>query len=105
MVLNVLQKRGPRGLVAVCMNCRYWRPSPHYSYAGYCILLRKVTLEDDSCSMHSPLRLKRNQFYWCSSCKTRVSSEEAGAHASQGHKLYLGAYVEKDVREEIYDAF
>lgn len=105
MVVRVLEKGRPRGLVAVCMHCRYWRPSPHYTYAGYCTLHGRVTVEDDSCSMYSPISLDGSSFYWCSSCKTRVSFEEAWAHASQGHRLYLGAFVERDVREEIYDAF
>jgi hypothetical protein len=75
MVVNVSQAGRLRGLRALCVNCRHWRPSPHYAYAGYCPVLGRVTLEDDSCGNYSPLDLSRRGFYWCSSCKTRVPGE------------------------------
>ncbi len=105
MVVNVSKGNGSRGSRALCMTCQLWRPSPHYPYAGYCTLWGRVTFEDDSCPSYSPLRLAPRRFYWCSSCKTRVAFEEAGSHALLGHRLHPGAYIERDVREEIYDAF
>jgi len=64
----------------------------------------KLTLEDDSCMMYRRIETDGYRFYWCASCKTRLYADEAGDHLARGHRVYIGAYVDPDVRDEIYEA-
>lgn len=90
-----------------CSTCKYWSPHVHYQYIGLCRLHGTMTFDDYSCPSYTPLRPKENGrvFYWCATCKTRVTAEEAVEHIARGDKVYISAYVDPDVREEIYDAF
>ncbi len=88
-----------------CATCKYWRPHPHYPYVGMCMFHRKITLEDDSCENWEPVEIREGEFYWCSTCKTRVTWEEARELVRKGHRIHLGAYLEPDIREEIYSVF
>ena len=47
----------------------------------------------------------RHVLYWCDTCKTRISREEAVDHLARGDAVYVGAYMDPDVREELYDSF
>ncbi|MEB3779762.1 MAG: hypothetical protein GSR85_05985 [Desulfurococcales archaeon] len=89
---------------AVCRECINWRPHVHYSYVGYCTIHNKLTFEDDSCSDYEPIRIDGRRFYWCVTCKTRLYMDEARIHMARGHRVYIGAYVDPDVRDEIYEA-
>jgi len=44
-----------------------------------------------------------DRFYWCASCRVRLTREEASTHWVQGHRVVRGAYVDPDVRDEIYE--
>ncbi len=90
-----------------CSTCRYWSPHVHYQYIGLCRLHNAMTFDDYSCPSYKPLRPGSNGqvFYWCATCKTRVTREEAIEHIARGDRVYTSAYVDPDVREEIYDAF
>ncbi len=87
-----------------CGSCDMWRPHVMYGYIGYCKLHSKITFEDDSCSSYRPLQLD-SEYYWCLTCRMRLTREEAPLHISRGHRVYKSAYVDPDIREEIYDAF
>jgi len=49
--------------------------------------------------------IEDGSFYWSPELRTRVTGEEARLLVRRGVKVYLGAYVDPDVREEIYGAF
>jgi hypothetical protein len=72
---------------------------------GLCGLRGVLTFEDDYCSGYTPVSYEDGRFYWCLTCRMRVTGEEARMHAARGHKVYLSGYIDPDVREEIYDAF
>lgn len=91
---------------ATCSRCMHWRPHVHYPYIGYCTLHGKMTFDDYSCPSYKPLRINGSpRLYWCQTCKTRLTPEEAREHIARGDRVYLGAYIDPDVREEIYDSF
>ena len=75
-----------------------------YGYLGYCTLHSRLTFEDETCSQYAPIRFD-SEYYWCITCRMRLTREEALEHASRGHRVYKSAYVDPDIREEIYDAF
>ena len=87
-----------------CATCRWWRPHFHYPVVGYCTLWGRITGEDDFCDKWEPLKIKEGRFYWCNSCRRRVSWEEALEYLKRGEALYESAYVDPDVREEIVGA-
>jgi hypothetical protein len=89
----------------VCAYCKYWRPHVVYDYIGYCDKHNKLTFEDDTCLYFEPLEIKDEEFYWCSSCKTRITGEEAKEYLKKGHRIHRGAYVEPDIRDELYSVF
>jgi len=95
---------GKSGGKGRCGACNWWRPHVIYSYIGLCTLHSRMTLEDDSCKDYTPLKLD-SEYYWCVTCRMRLTREEAVEHASRGHRIYRSAYVDPDIREEIYDAF
>ena len=95
---------GRSGRRAACSTCRWWRPHYHYPSLGLCSLHWRITGEEDVCGDWEPLRIERGRFYWCETCRLRVSWEEAEAHLRRGHRVYEAAYVEPDVREEIVAA-
>lgn len=64
-----------------------------------------MTFDDDVCDKHESLNPKSGSFYWCLDCRMRLEGEEAVEHLSRGHRVYRSAYLEPDIREEIYDAF
>jgi len=88
-----------------CETCKYWRPHVVYDYLGYCEKHRKITMNDDTCPYYEPLEIREGEFYWCSTCKTRVSWEEAVEYLRRGYLLHRGAYVEPDIKEELYSVF
>ncbi|MEB3847167.1 MAG: hypothetical protein GSR74_04245 [Desulfurococcales archaeon] len=88
-----------------CYNCEYWRPHVHYPYIGYCVLHQKFTMDTDTCDNWTPLKIREGDFYWCSTCKTRITGEEARKLLEKGHRVHRGAYVDPDVREELYSVF
>lgn len=87
-----------------CATCRWWRPHFHYPTVGYCALHHKITTDDDYCDRWEPVRVEKGKFYWCETCRRRLSWEEALEHIRAGHRVYEAAYVEPDVREEIVAA-
>jgi hypothetical protein len=95
------RKETPR----ICANCKYWRPHVVYEYIGFCDKLGKLTFDDDTCPYFEPLGVKDDEFYWCSTCKTRITGEEAREYLRKGHRIHRGAYVEPDIREELYSVF
>ena len=95
-------KTAGRGL---CATCKYWRPHVVFDYIGFCEKHKKLTLEDDTCPFYEPLEIREGELYWCSTCKTRVSWEEAREYVRKGYRLHRSAYVEPDIREELYSVF
>ncbi|MCS7107398.1 MAG: hypothetical protein NZ902_04775 [Acidilobaceae archaeon] len=63
----------------------------------------EATFDDYYCASYSVMELKAERLYWCSTCKTRLGREEAMLHWSYGHRIFRSAYVEPDVKEEIYE--
>lgn len=88
-----------------CYTCRYWRPHALYPYVGLCTLHGRMTLDEDSCPRWEPVRIRGGTLYWCSTCRTRVTGEEAERLLRQGHRIHEGAYLEPDIREELYSVF
>ncbi len=88
-----------------CYTCRHWRPHAHWPFVGYCVLHGKMTLDEDGCEDWEPIEFRDNEFYWCSTCKTRVTGEEARVLVRRGHRVHVGAYLEPDIREELYSVF
>jgi hypothetical protein len=76
-----------------------------YDYLGYCDRHHKITLEDETCPFFEPLEIKDGEFYWCSTCKTRLTSEEAREYVKKGYRVHRGAYVEPDIKDELYSVF
>lgn len=89
----------------LCSTCDYWRPHVHYGVVGLCTRWGKMTHQDDYCQEWKPVDLRSQEYYWCYTCKMRVTREEAESHASRGHRVYKSAYVDPDVKEEIYEGF
>ena len=69
------------------------------------MLMKKVTVDEDYCSGWKPLRIRDDEFYWCSTCRTRLIGVEARIHLARGHRVHVGAYLERDIREELYSVF
>ncbi len=88
-----------------CAFCNYWRPNVFYSFIGYCERHNKYTLDIDTCSFFEPLKINENKLYWCSTCKTRITGYEALQHVKEGHRVHRGAYVDPDIKEELYSVF
>ncbi len=88
-----------------CHSCAHWRPHIFYPILGLCSVRGVLTFEDDWCEHYKPLSYGEDRFYWCVTCRMRLTAVEAREHASRGHKVYLSGYIDPDVREEIYDAF
>ena len=88
-----------------CRNCRFWRPHVHYIFIGYCGLHYRLTMEDYSCDSWEQIKIIDHEFYWCSTCKTRIMGIEAAIHLKEGHRVHKGAYIDPDVREELYSVF
>ncbi len=88
-----------------CSLCRNWRPHIFYPVLGYCTVKGRLTFDDDWCESFMRISYDEERFYWCLTCRMRLTSQEAREHASKGHKVYLSGYIDPDVREEIYDAF
>ena len=89
----------------ICAYCKYWRPHVFYDYLGYCEKHGRITLEDDTCPDWEPLEIREGEFYWCSTCKTRVAWDEARELLKKGHRLHRRAYVEPDIKDELYSVF
>jgi len=88
-----------------CSDCAMWRPHVVYPFIGLCTLWGRLTADDDSCDRFRPIAIEDGSFYWSPELRTRVTGEEARLLVRRGVKVYLGAYVDPDVREEIYGAF
>jgi hypothetical protein len=86
-----------------CFNCANWLPHAHYPFAGYCTVWGEVTFEDYYCSRHARMNVDADRFYWCATCKVRLTREDALTHWTLGHRIVRGAYVDPDVRDEIYE--
>lgn len=90
----------------VCSSCRHWSPHALYPYVGFCRIHSAVTFDDYSCPSFERLSVDNGAgFYWCLDCRTRLPGDEAARHLRMGHRVYRSAYLEPDIREEIYDAF
>jgi len=87
-----------------CKNCKYWRPHVFYEGIGVCTYKWpwKMTFEDDSCEHFEPIKIDKPGFYWCATCRTRVTPEDYMYHLAKGHRLYPMPYVEPEVKEELY---
>jgi len=101
-LLELRVEKGPRDGMS-CSKCAYWLPHVHYPMVGYCTLLNTITFEDYYCEGYSKVDVEVDRFYWCSTCRVRLTREEARHHWSLGHRISRGAYVDPDVREEIYE--
>ncbi len=89
-----------------CATCMHWRPHILYPYIGFCNIHSTLTFDDHHCDKYEPIKINgRAQLYWCQTCRTRLSPEEAKAHIARGDRVYIGGYIDPDVREEIYDSF
>ncbi len=86
-----------------CFNCANWLSHVHYPFVGYCIIWAKVTFEDYYCSRYEGMSVDVDRFYWCATCKIRLTMDEAVIHWVSGHRIVRGAYVDPDVRDEIYE--
>jgi len=93
------------GRVGSCATCRYWRPHAHYPYVGLCTVRGRMTVDEDSCGKWAPIEIRDEEFYWCATCKTRLIGVEAREHLARGHRVHVAAYLEKDIREELYSVF
>jgi hypothetical protein len=49
------------------------------------------------------MNVDADRFYWCATCKVRLAREDALTHWTLGHRVVRGAYVDPDVRDEIYE--
>ena len=88
-----------------CSECEYWRPHVFYSYIGFCEKHKRFTLDNDTCPFFKRIKIRDGEFYWCSTCRSRVTGEEARKLVVNGHKIHRGAYVDPDIREELYSVF
>lgn len=95
-------ERRPRNSMS-CSTCVNWLPHVAYPFIGYCTLWGTTVFEDYYCSSYSRVAVDTERFYWCSTCKIRLTFEEARQHWALGHRISRGAYVDPDVREEIYE--
>ncbi|MDM7275302.1 MAG: hypothetical protein P3X22_004170 [Thermoprotei archaeon] len=86
-----------------CSSCWNWLPHVHFPFVGYCTLWGITTFEDYYCSSYKLTSVDRERFYWCATCKIRLNREEAVSHWIMKHRVFRGAYVEPDIREEIYE--
>ncbi|PMP60895.1 MAG: hypothetical protein C0172_00450 [Caldisphaera sp.] len=82
-----------------------WRPHVVYPFIGLCVKHGKLTGDDDSCDYFMEIQVNSQDFYWVPEIRSRVFGEEAKLLKREGFKIYLGAYVDPDVREEIYGGF
>ncbi|MGC9071745.1 MAG: hypothetical protein ACP5HK_03500 [Acidilobus sp.] len=89
----------------ICSECAMWRPHVLYPFVGLCSLWGKLTTEDDGCERFRPLTIDDGSFYWVPEFRTRVTGEEAKTLVRRGVRVYVAAYVDPDVREEVYGAF
>ncbi len=89
----------------ICGRCKYWRPHVFYSFIGYCDKHKKFTLDIDTCEFFEPLKIDEDKLYWCSTCKTRITGQEALRYLREGHRIHRGAYVDPDIKEELYSVF
>ncbi len=99
------EKSPSRSTVKMCAYCKYWRPNVFYPYIGYCEKHNKMTFDTDSCDNFEPIKVKPGELYWCSTCKTRVTGEEAKVLVRFGHRIHRNAYVDPDIKEELYSVF
>ncbi len=76
-----------------------------YPFVGLCVVWGKITVEDDGCDRFRPVTLEDGSFYWVPEMRTRVTGEEARLLVKKGVRVYMAAYVDPDVREEVYGAF
>ena len=88
-----------------CSDCSMWRPHVVYPFVGFCVLWGKLTAVDDGCGGFRPVEVDSSGFYWVPELRSRVPGDEAAILVRRGVKVYLGAYVDPDVRDEIYGAF
>ncbi len=88
-----------------CSLCAYWSPHIFYPVIGFCRAHGTMTFEDYSCSLFKRVTYSDGSLYWCLTCRTRLSGDEARRHAAMGHRVYVSGYIDPDVREELYDAF
>ena len=94
-----------RGLEGKCATCKYWRPHVVYDWIGFCDKNGTTTFDDDTCPHYEPLDIREDEFYWCSTCKTRITGVEARRYVRLGYRVHRGAFVEPDIKEEIYSVF
>lgn len=76
-----------------------------YPFVGLCVAWGRITAEDDGCDRFTPVTIENGSFYWVPEMRTRVTGEEARLLVKRGVRVYLAAYVDPDVREEVYGAF
>ncbi len=76
-----------------------------YDYIGFCEKRNVFTFDDDSCPYYEPLEIKDNEFYWCSTCLTRITGEEARKYLRLGYRIHRRPYVEPDIKDELYSVF
>lgn len=76
-----------------------------YPFVGLCVAWGRITAEDDGCDRFTPVTIDNASFYWVPEMRTRVTGEEARLLVKRGVRVYLAAYVDPDVREEVYGAF
>ncbi len=62
----------------------------------------KMTFDDDSCEHFEQIKIDKPGFYWCATCRTRVTPEDYIDHLKRGHRLYPMPYLEPEVKEELY---
>ncbi len=76
-----------------------------YPFVGLCTHWGKLTMDTDSCEHFTELVIDNRGIYWVPEMRSRVTGEEAAILVRRGVRVYLGAYLDPDVREETYGAF
>ncbi|MEM4845686.1 MAG: hypothetical protein QXE41_05280 [Acidilobaceae archaeon] len=88
---------------ASCASCWNWLPHVHYPFIGYCSIWLVTTFDDYYCLNYEPVSVSGDRFYWCSTCKLRLTRDDAIIHWNGNHRIFRAAYVDPDVREELYE--
>ena len=79
-----------------CKECRWWKPDTFILYLGECEKKGRASLEGEGPCEAYALK-KREEFMWCSDCRTTVHRSERARH--RGHDLFVAVHVDSDAHE------